>query len=68
MKEFILQKIDEILNPLMSSPLFMMVRPILNLARPALIKEIEENPEEVKIWIKTANEKLTEILEFIEND
>lgn len=68
MKEFILQKIDEILNPLMASPLFMIVRPIINLARPALIKEIEENPKQVKQWIKTANEKLTEILEFIEDE
>ncbi len=67
-KKQVQESVDFIISNLGGEMLFMVVKPIVNLARPELDRILEEKPEDVYKWLKTANEKISEALKSYEND
>ncbi|MEK6819155.1 MAG: hypothetical protein AABY10_04455 [Nanoarchaeota archaeon] len=62
----VLETVEQILGNLGGDMLFMVVKPIVNLARPELERILEEKPEDVYRWLTTVKEKINEALAIYE--
>lgn len=62
----VLQAVDQILGDLGGDLLFMVVKPVVNLAKPELERMLEEKPEDVYKWLVTAQEKISEAIKTFE--
>jgi hypothetical protein len=65
-KEKVLQTVEQVLGNLGGEMLFMVVKPIVNLARPELERILQEKPEDVYNWLKNVREKINEALAIYE--
>ena len=65
-KDKVLETVEQILGNLGGEMLFMVVKPIVNLARPELERILEEKPEDVYKWLATVKEKINEALAIYE--
>lgn len=65
MKEFqkkVMQAVETTLEDIGGNMLFMVIKPVVNLAKPELEKLLEEKPEEVYKWLTTARDKISEAI------
>ncbi|MEK6915886.1 MAG: hypothetical protein AABW89_05090 [Nanoarchaeota archaeon] len=61
-KEKVLETIEQILGNLGGEMLYLVIRPIVSLAKPELERILEEKPEEVYRWLANVKEKINEAL------
>jgi hypothetical protein len=66
-KDKVLETVEQILGNLGGEMLFMVVKPIVNLARPELERILEEKPEDVYKWLAAVKEKINEALAIYES-
>jgi hypothetical protein len=64
----VMQSVDKILEDIGGNMLFMVIKPVVNLAKPELEKTIEEKPENVYNWLVMAREKISEAITAYENE
>ena len=65
-KNKVLQTVEQILEEIGGNMLFMVIKPIENLAKPELEKMLEEKPEDVYKWLLMIKEKIGETIAIYE--
>lgn len=65
-KEKVLETVEQILGNLGGEMLFMVVKPIVNLARPELERILQDKPEDVYNWLVNVRVKINEALAIYE--
>ena len=65
-KNKVLQTVEQILEEIGGNMLFMVIKPIVNLAKPELEKMLEEKPEDVYKWLLMIKEKIGETIAIYE--
>ena len=63
----VLETVEQILGNLGGEMLFMVVKPIVNLARPELERILQEKPEDVYNWLVNVKAKINEALAIYES-
>jgi peptidoglycan/xylan/chitin deacetylase (PgdA/CDA1 family) len=63
----VLETVEQILGNLGGDMLFMVIKPIVNLARPELERILEEKPEQVYTWLTNVKERINEALAIYES-
>jgi len=66
-KKKVLETVDYTLANVGGNVLFMVIKPIVNLAKPELEKILEEKPEEVYNWLVIARDKINEAIKKYED-
>jgi len=67
-KKQVLDTADFAISNLGGEMMFMVIKPIVNLARPELERMLEEKPDQVYEWLKKARDHINEALKHYEND
>ena len=66
-KKDVIETVDFILGTFGGDMLFMIIKPIITLAKPELRKMLDKNPEEVYSWLKEAQKKLNKTIKSYDN-
>lgn len=66
-KKEVIETVDFILSTFGGDMLFMIIKPIITLAKPELRKMLDKNPEEVYNWLKEAQAKLNKTIKAYDN-
>jgi len=66
-KTKVLRTVEQVLEDIGGNMLFMVIKPIVNLAKPELERMLEEKPEDVYKWLVMIKEKIGETIAIYEN-
>jgi|GEM_PF-1205564 hypothetical protein len=66
-KKDVIETVDFILSTFGGDMLFMIIKPIITLAKPELRKMLDQNPEDVYNWLKEAQKKLNKTIKAYDN-
>lgn len=62
------QTVENVLKSLQDNKGFMMVKPIVNFAKPHLYEQLEKDPAEVYAWLKKAREEINKAMKVYEDE
>ena len=67
-KQKVMKTVEHIIADLSKNTMFLMVKPIVNLAKPQLEDMLDEKPDEVYKWLVAAQTHIKEAIDIYENE